>query len=248
MGGIDDDQVHAGLGQGRDAVRGLGAGAHGGAGQQAAVGILGGMGEGARLLDVLEGDQATQAEGVVHHQHLLDPVLLHLALDHVEAGALRHGDQALAWGHDVGDTVAVVGLEAHVTLGDDAHQGLALDHREAGEAVLLGHGQQVLELGLGTHGDRVLDDHALVLLDLAHLGGLVGDGHVLVDDADAPFLGHGDRQARLGHGIHGRGEQRDVEVKVAGQAGPQADVLGQDLGVAGYEKDVVERQGFLGHT
>ena len=28
--------------------------------------------------------------------------------------------------------------------------------------------------------------------------------HALVNDADAAFLGDGDRQSRFGHGVHGR--------------------------------------------
>jgi hypothetical protein len=91
----------------------------------------------------------------------------------------------------------------------------------------------------------ILVEGGLVLLDLAHLGSLLLDAHVLVDDADTAFLRHGDRQAGFGHGIHGGGHQRDVQFDAPGQASLQTHVLGQDLGVTGDEEDVVERQGFL---
>ena len=49
-------------------------------------------------------------------------------------------------------------------------------------------------------------------LDLAHLGRLRLRAEVLVDDADAAFLRDGDREARLGDGVHRRGNERDVEL------------------------------------
>ena len=82
------------------------------------------------------------------------------------------------------------------------------------------------------------------MLDLADFRGLLLDAHVLVDDADAAFLGHGDGQAGFGHGIHRGGYQRDVQFDAAGQASFQTHVLGQDFGITGDQKDVVESQGF----
>jgi predicted nucleic acid-binding Zn ribbon protein len=41
--------------------------------------------------------------------------------------------------------------------------------------------------------------------------------HVLVEDADAAELGHGDRQARFGDGVHGRRDDRQVQASAAGQ-------------------------------
>ena len=57
------------------------------------------------------------------------------------------------------------------------------------------------------HGRMVtgIDDHprfrALHLVDFL---GLRVDRHVLVDDAEAALLGHGDGEPRLGDGVHGR--------------------------------------------
>ncbi len=66
-----------------------------------------------------------------------------------------------------------------------------------------------------------------------------------MDDADAALLGHGDRQARLGDGIHGGGNQRDVQGNFAGQLGRKVDILGQHIGVRRYQQNVVECKGFL---
>ena len=60
-----------------------------------------------------------------------------------------------------------------------------------------------------------------------------------------PSLGQGDGETGLGDGVHGRGDQRNVEVDVARQARLQVDFGGQDLGVGRQEEDVIECQGFV---
>lgn len=211
----------------------------------AALLVLGRQRVGLGLLDVTEGHQATQVEVLVDHQHLLDAVLVELGLHLFQRGAFAGGDQLVLRGHDRGDGIAGVRLHPQVATGDDTDQLALLHHRETGEAVLAGHLQQFDDLGRGGHGDRVADDGRFVLLDLADFRGLLLDAHVLVDDADAAFLGHGDGQAGFGHGIHRGGYQRDVQFDAAGQASFQTHVLGQDFGITGDQKDVVESQGFL---
>ena len=48
-------------------------------------------------------------------------------------------------------------------------------------------------------------------LDLVDLGDLVLDRQVPVDDADPTLPRQRDRQARLGDGVHRRGDDRDLE-------------------------------------
>ena len=81
----------------------------------------------------------------------------------------------------------------------DAAKELLHKNRIEKLLVIDGGGQALLR----PDGDGV-DDHArLRLLDLADLQHLVGDGEVLVDDADAPLAGHADGGRRLGDRIHG---------------------------------------------
>ena len=70
---------------------------------------------------------------------------------------------------------------------------------------------------LGADRQRVNHHPGLELLDLADLRRLLRDGQVLVDDAEPAVLRHGDRHRRLGHRVHGGGEQGDAELDLARQ-------------------------------
>src|SRR5205085_10391483 len=70
---------------------------------------------------------------------------------------------------------------------------------------------------------------------------------VLVNDADDAFLRDGDREARLGHGVHCGGHERDIELELAAQACLQRSVARQDARVGGQEEDIVEGQRLLDH-
>ena len=61
-----------------------------------------------------------------------------------------------------------------------------------------------------------------------------------MDDADTAFLGQGNGQATFRHGIHGGGEQRQIQGDVARQTGRQADIARQNLRMGGDEQDVVK--------
>ena len=85
MGGVDDDDVDLGLQQRLGALQPLGPDAGGRGGAQAALLVLAGIGEFLRLLDILDGDEADAAIGLVHHQQLLDAVLMQQPLGLVAA-------------------------------------------------------------------------------------------------------------------------------------------------------------------
>ena len=160
-----------------------------------------------------------------------------------ERGADGHGDQVLL-GHHVADGNVGAGLKAQVAVGEDADQPLALRDRHAGDLVAAHHLERVGDHLVGADGHRIDDHAALRALHLVDFAGLVGDGQIAMHDADAALLRHGDGHARLGHGVHGRGEQRGVERDVAGQLGLRADLHGHHLAVGGHQQHVVEGKGF----
>jgi hypothetical protein len=78
-----------------------------------------------------------------------------------------------------------------------------------------------------------LTDAAFETLDLRDFSRLLGGRHVLVDDAEAPLLRDGNGEARLGHRVHRRRDERNVERDRAGEAGLQGNVARDDERVGG---------------
>ena len=63
-------------------------------------------------------------------------------------------------------------------------------------------------------------------------------------NAEPAVLGHRDRELGLGDGVHGRRDQGNAELDLAGQARAHVDLGRQHLGTGGLEQHVVEGQRF----
>ncbi len=66
--------------------------------------------------------------------------------------------------------------------------------------------------------------------------------HVVVDEPEPAIQQHRDGHAPLGHGVHVRGDDRDVELKAVRERGVELRVAGEDFGVKRGEGDVVVGQ------
>ena len=242
---VDHDEVAAGLEQRLGPAQPVGTDAGRRADPQPALAVLAGEGMGLGAFDVLDRDQPDAAIGVVHHQELLDPVPVEKPPGRGAVHVLADGDQVVG-GHDLADRPVGIGLETDVAVGQDADQAPAagLDHRNPGDAVLLLQPQRLAHRAVGRDGERV-DDHAgFELLDPAHLLRLRRRLHVLVDDAKAAHLRHGDGQPALGDGIHRRGQQRDAEGDRFRHPGFERGPGRQHRGRGGFQRYVVEGEGF----
>ena len=127
----------------------------------------------------------------------------------------------LSRGHDLAHRSVRIGLEADVAVGEDADQPAAvfLDHGDAGDSVLLLEAERFAHRAVGRDGQRV-DHHAgLEFLDPADLLRLGFGRHILVDDAEAACLRHGDGEPAFGHRVHGGRNQRDAEADFVGDLG-----------------------------
>ena len=140
VGGVDHDDVDAGLHQALEPLVAVAADADGGAGAQLAGGVLGGVGMLGRLEDVLDGHQAAQLERRVHHQHALEPVLVHQRLGFVEARAFAHRDQPFARRHDASTGASSRVSKRRSRLVTMPTTVLPSHHRQPGDAVLAGDG------------------------------------------------------------------------------------------------------------
>ena len=88
-----------------------------------------------------------------------------------------------------------------------------------------------------------IDHHAgHVALDHGHLLGLHLGRQVAVDHADAAGLRHGDGEPALGHGVHGRGDDGDLDLDLAGHARADVGLGWEHVGGARLQEHVVERQ------
>jgi hypothetical protein len=171
-------------------------------------------------------------------------VLVQQALGLVAVDVLAHGDQPLL-GHEGPHELGLVVGEAHVAVGQDAHElaAAALDHGNAGDLVLLHQGERIGQglFGMDGHG---IDDHArFELLDLAHFVGLARRLEILVDDTDAAGLRHGDGEPMLGHRVHGRRQQGNAELDRTRQVGAGIGLRGQNRRFRRPQQHIVERQG-----
>jgi hypothetical protein len=94
-------------------------------------------------------------------------------------------------------------------------------------------------------GDRVHHHAGLEFLDAADLLGLFLGLQIAVEHAEPAGLGHGDGEPRLGHRVHGGGDDRQIERDGARE--PRAEVgLGRHgVRQAGLQQNVVECKRFL---
>ncbi len=87
-----------------------------------------------------------------------------------------------------------------------------------------------------------------MFLHAANFFRLALDRHIFMNKANAAFLSQGDSQARFSHGVHCRGEHRNVQANGFGQLRAEVGSIRQNGGVSGNEEDVVKRQCFFSDT
>ena len=244
MGGVDGDGIDAPTDERLDAGLEIVADTDGGSAAQAPRFVAAGVGELLALLDVLHRDQPGEPAAAVDERQLLDAVTLEDRLGLVERGTDGCGDEA-GRRHEVGDRAVVVGrlAEADVAVGQDADEtSIAIGDRHSGELEAVHHLLGLVQRRPGVERDRVGDHPALAALDLLHLGGLVLDRQIAVDDPDATLTGHGDGHPSLGHLVHRRRDEGDRQGDLGGERCRGVDGIRERLRVARDDDDVVERQ------
>ena len=241
VGGIDADDIDIRCDQGFDPL--VLVHADGGSDPQPAAAVPGGLRVLLDAVDIPHRDQAGQFALAVDQQQLLDLVVPEDALGLFETGAGRAGDQ-VGLGHDGADLDIEILEELQIAPGEDADELLALDDRDARDVLLAHQFLGPADGLLGREGDRVEDDAVLGPLDLGDLPPLGLDGEVLVDDADAAFLGQGDGQGGLGDRIHGRRDDRDVDRDVFREPGAGVRLVGHEIALARDQEDIIECNAF----
>lgn len=89
--------------------------------------------------------------------------------------------------------------------------------------------------------ERVEDEAVLEALHLANLGALLLHRVVAVDDPEPAVQRHVDRHLRLGHRVHRRGDEGQVQLDLPRDIRVEGDVLGVEGDVAGQDDVVAVR-------
>ena len=103
-----------------------------------------------------------------------------------------------------------------------------------------GDGAQLRQGLVGMDHDRVHHHARFKPLHPAHLLGLFLGRHVLVHHADATGLGHGDGHGRLGHRIHRRSDEGDIETDLTGEPGARIRRIRQNRGIGRHQQNIVK--------
>jgi hypothetical protein len=133
-----------------------------------------------------------------------------------------------------------VGLEAQVTVGDDADQQAgSVHHRQAGDPVAPAERVHLGQGGVLGDRHRMRDHPGLGPLDQVDLLSLIVDREIAVQHAQATLARHRDRHPGLGHGVHRRREQRDRHLDPATHLGPGVGRARNHVALARQQQDVV---------
>ena len=243
--GIDHQDVDAGRDQRLGALVGVATGSDRRADAQLTELVLAGVRVLGRLQDVLDRDETLELELVVHNENTLEPVAMHEALGVLELGALGHGDQLVALGHDIGHRLIEIGLETQVAVGHDADDLAPVEHRQPGDLVRLASvpARRARTWWAGT----VIGSLTTPLskrLTLATSAAWAFRGMFLCTMPIPPSWAMAMARRASVTGVHCRRQQRNVQRNARGKAGLEADVAGNDSGVGREQQDVVKSEGF----
>ena len=168
------------------------------------------------LHDVFDGDHARQPAVAIDNQDLLDAVFVEEFFGLFERGAFGHRDQVFA-GHQLADGAGPVGLEAQVTVGDNAHQvAVGGGNGDARNAVFGHHVEGVTYRSIVVHRDGVGNHPVFGTFDLACHLDLIRNRQIFVDDADTTFTRHSNGQTVLGDRIHRGRDEGYIHADTAG--------------------------------
>ncbi len=239
---VDHEHVDARVGQHHGALVPVGAHAHGGAHDQPAVGVLRGVRVLLRLDEVLDRDEAAQLAVTVDDRQLLDLVAPQQPECRVGGDThLRRHQRRLR--HHLAHGLAVVHLEPHVAVGDDADErARGVRHRHTGDAEPSAQLVHLREGVVRRTRDRIGHHAGLGTLDDLDGLSLFVDREVPLQHAQTTLPSHGDGHARLGHRVHRRGHHGDVQPHVAGQVGARVHAARDHVRLGGQQQNVVERQ------
>ena len=240
---VDHHDVAAGAEQGPGPGDRLGARADGRGHAKPAVLVLVGVGKLRALEDVLDGDEAAQHAFGVHHRKLLDPVPGQDPLRLLERGAHRRRDELLLR-HRLVDRLIEIALELEVAVGDDADQpALAVDDRarpRSGNASSAPRPRGAAGPGPSVMGFMIIPLSLRLTRSTSAAWRSTGMFLWITPMPTRPR--HRDGHFGFRDGVHGGGDERNVEGNGAGEAAGDVKIARVHGRVPWHQQNVVECQ------
>ena len=129
--------------------------------------------------------------------------------------------------------------------GQQAHKlSFFINDRERAETEfpLFNHREHVANKLVGRDDDRLLNQAVNVIFHAADFGKLFAVRHVVMNEAEPAVERHGNRHARLGHGVHVGRNDGNIETQTFRKLRVEMCVARENLGIKRCERDVVERE------
>ena len=201
------------------------------------------------IVDITHGDQTGEAPVGIDEQQLLNAAAIQNRLGKRWRCVSRRSHQFVLGHHVLDACLGGMIDKANIAPSQDAnHAGASrtvFSDGETADAVLAHQLLRALHGVSGRKRDRIRNDAVLGSLDFLNFERLSLWRNIFVDDADAALLGQCDGQRRLGHRVHGRRDQRNIQADAPGELRPRISGLRRDLAVPRNQQDVVKSDSVL---
>ena len=238
MGGIDKDDIGAGLDERLHSRLPVWTGTHRGTNPQPPHPVLARVRILFPLLYILDGYEPLEIAPPVNHRELLDPVAVENLLRLLDGCAGRDRNHLPC--HDLGDLLGEVIFKLQIPVGENPYELPTSYNRQPRYVPLLLDPNGVRKALIGAEGQRFKNDTALKLLHLCHLGSLLIHREVLVYHAEPPLLRQRYSHPGFSHCIHCRAEDGDLEGNRTGKACRYVDIPGVNTRKGGCEEHIIK--------
>ena len=240
--GIDHDQIAFGVDQRFGALEpGIAHGRRRRAAQPPRA-ILGGVGIGHGLFDILDRDQPDAVIKIVYHQQLLDPPRMQQASRFILADP-RADRREIFMRHQFADRLARALGKADIAIGENADELAAgFDDGNSRNPVHRHQRLRISKRRVGRDRDRIDNHSRFKAFDLTDRRALLLDRKIAVQHTEPAKLRHDDRHIGLGDRVHRRREDRNVEADLARDPRFGVRLARHHIRFAGLQQHVVKGQ------
>ena len=201
------------------------------------------------IINITHGDQTGEASVGIDEQQLLNATAIENRLSKCWRCVSWRRHQFVLGHHVLDARLGGMIYKANIASGQDANHARAaraiFSHRKSADAVFAHQLLSALHGVRGRKRDRIGDDSVLGSLHFLNLERLSLRRNIFVNDADAALLSQCNGERRLGHRVHGRRDQRDIQADPPGELCPRISRLWRDLAVARNQQDIVKGDSVL---